>query len=173
MEEFGFFLGRTALAIGAAVLAGLLHWMNPAYIVLYVIGIFFGAIATELMCDHNGVARIVIFTISSLLLIIPAFILLVTVLARHAGGVPELLFFPLCVTSVVVSWFSCGKDDIGTDIIDLVGGYAIALLGILIWLIWEDRVNVGALGGISLAAGLIEILVLIILRIKNGSALYY
>ena len=168
MEKFGCFIGQLVFTAIYMVIAALAGHLATVYIALFSVGMFFLAIASVLMEEHNGIGRVIVFCIGMAFIIIPAFVLNIIVIVNKTGSIIEISYFLVCVALVFTTWITCGFADGFWYMLNFVPLIIIALLSIFLNAVTK---NVATLAIIYLVLGLIVLLIMIIMRIANGSAL--
>lgn len=165
MGKIGMFLGRLAVAAIYIVIAAMFGDVSPVWLVLLGCGVFVSAIATNLMADHNGAARIVIFCLGAALLIVPALVRNIMMFTGE-GSVFDAALFATCCGLVFMMWLECGEADYVHFYFDLAAFWASLVISFA----------VSAIGSVNAAAillfivGIVFLLILLIKRLRNGSA---
>ncbi len=165
MGKLGLFLGRLAVAAIYIVIAVLFGNVATVWLVFLAVGVFVSAVATNLMEDCNGVVRIVVFCLGAGLLIVPAVVRNIMMFTGE-GSVFDAALFATCCGLVFMMWLECGNSDYVHFYIDIAAFYASLLISFLVSAIG----NVNAAAILLFIVGIIFLFILLIKRIRNGSA---
>ena len=170
MEKFGWFLGHLVVAVIFSVLASLFGHIATVFLVLFCVGMFILAIASTLMQDSTGIPRTIIFYIGLALLIIPSVVLNIMCIASNDGTIFQTAYFAICASLAFTIWLECGLADWVHCYMDIVAiGWALLLSAI----VYGITKGAAWLPVFFLIAGIIILVVMLIMRIKNGSAFDY
>ena len=165
MRKSGGFLGRLAVAAVYIVIAAMLGNVATVWLVFLGAGVFVSAIATNLAEDTSGVARIVVFCIGSGLLLVPALVRNI-MLFTGEGGIFDAALFATCCGLVFFMWLECGEADYVHFYVDLMVFWASLLISFAV----AGIGNIHAAAILMFVVGLIFLFILLIKRIRNGSA---
>lgn len=160
------FIGQLVFTVVYMLIASYVGHLANVYVILFSAGMLFIAISSVLMVDHNGIGRIVVFFIGMLLLIVPSFVLNIICIVNKTGTFMEMIHFAASVGIVFVTWMVCGYLDGFYYMLNVLPLGGVIVLALIIKAIAKSVYGTSIT---LLVMGIVALIIMLIIRIANGS----